>query len=1058
MPSHRCGAPRAPRSVFALAAGALVLTAAAQPGVERVEGLHDHSPRWHAITEARLVLAPGKVIERGTLVMRDGLIVAVGAQLPVPAGARVWALPGRTVYAGFIDLASSLGVPAALRERPPANPRWGPGADAPPAAARPIPPLTGRGLAASNAMLRAEQQVGTQLELKADELKAARELGFTTVLAAPSVGIFRGQSALLNLGDGGDAKRLLLAERVAQHLGLDVDSGRAYPNSLMGSIALLRQTWSDARWFGQAQQAARGGPQGIERIAAHAGLAALQDAVAGRQPVFFAADDEQDYARIGRLREEFGFRLVLQGNGHEYRRAAQLKALGAPLLLPLNFPPAPELEQPDAALDVGLETLQHWEQAPSNAAYLAAQGLEFALSAHGLKEPRREFWPRLRQAVRRGLAPEQALAALTTVPARLVGESARLGSLEPGHLANLLVARGDLFRDEQAEPEWSFVDGQPYALEAAARPDLRGRWQLADASWQIGGSAAKPELSLGDTRCELRQQGRQLLLRLPCGQVEPAQWQQLVAELDGERLSGQLLRPDGSRLSWEARRVAPHQASEAAPPKAEALPPPPSAGYPAGALAETLAPRPAALLLRHATLWTSGPAGKLENHDLLVQDGKISAIGQDLKAPAGAELLELAGKHVSPGLIDAHSHTAIARGINEFSSSITAEVRVGDVLDATDINLYRELAGGLTTANLLHGSANTIGGQSQVIKLRWGQDAEALKFKGALPGIKFALGENVKQSWEAASSRYPQTRMGVEQLLRDAFQTARHYQRERARWQGNPKAIAEPRRDLQLETLVELLERKRAIHIHAYRADEILMFTRLAREFGLRVAAFQHVLEGYKVASEIASIGAGASTFSDWWTYKMEVQDAVPYNGVIMTRAGVLSSFNSDSDELARRLNTEAAKAVKYGGLSESEALKLVTINPARQLGVEQRVGSLEPGKDADFVIWSGPPLSGYSRAEQTWIDGRRSYSLARDTELRQAAERERQRLLAKALPERLAALQAAPAGRPTAAGGSPVRELLDWLALQNEVHQATRLRGSYWAGGAWHECTEDAP
>jgi len=383
---------------------------------------------------------------------------------------------------------------------------------------------------------------------------------------------------------------------------------------------------------------------------------------------------------------------------------------------------------------------------------------------------------------------------------------------------------------------------------------------------------------------------------------------------------------------------------------------------------------------------------------------------------------------------------------------------VADVIDATDINIYRELAGGLTAANLLHGSANTIGGQNQVIKLRWGQDAESLKFKEAAPGIKFALGENVKQSnWgDGNNTRYPQTRMGVEQLLRDAFQAAREYDARWAEWKRNPKGSEQPRRDLQLDTLVELLQRKREIHIHSYRADEILMFTKIAKEFGLKVAAFQHVLEGYKVAKEIAAIGAGSSTFSDWWAYKMEVVDAIPYNGAMMQNVGVSTSFNSDSNELARRLNTEAAKAVRYGGLSETEALKFVTINPARQLGVGDRVGSLEVGKDADFVLWSGNPLATTSRAEQTWIEGRPYFSRSEDARLREQQRAERERLLAKAVTARLAAGGSA-GGRPGAPGGneSAGQLALDESRLQQWLHEQARYAESY-GNGEWHECTEE--
>jgi imidazolonepropionase-like amidohydrolase len=503
------------------------------------------------------------------------------------------------------------------------------------------------------------------------------------------------------------------------------------------------------------------------------------------------------------------------------------------------------------------------------------------------------------------------------------------------------------------------------------------------------------------------------------------------------------------------------------PPKTEPSVPAWGGQYPAGAYAMGERPAPGNVLVKNATVWTSGPAGKLANADVWVKGGKIAAVGTNLDAP-GATVIDAKGKHVTPGLIDAHSHTAAVGGLNESTSSVTAEVRVADVLDATAISIYRQLAGGITSANVMHGSANTIGGQTQTIKFRWGQDAEGLKFANALPGIKFALGENVKQSnFNTEQNRYPQTRMGVDQLVRDAFAAARQYQKEWAVWRSNPKAGIEPRRDLQLDALVELLEKKRAVHIHSYRADEILAFARTAKEIGIPVATFQHVLEGYKVADAIRDIGAGGSSFSDWWAYKMEVYDAIPYNGALMHNAGVLTTFNSDSDELARRMNTEAAKAVRYGGVKDTEALKFVTYNAAKQLGIDQYVGSLEVGKDADFVIWSDDPLSPKARAEETWIDGRRYYDMKSDTRLREWADTEKRRLIAKALPVRLARLQAP--GGPASPGGPPrgdspptsvSNELREWLAhlqRQRALHHAGNYRGEYWNGGDWHECTEDA-
>ena len=407
--------------------------------------------------------------------------------------------------------------------------------------------------------------------------------------------------------------------------------------------------------------------------------------------------------------------------------------------------------------------------------------------------------------------------------------------------------------------------------------------------------------------------------------------------------------------------------------------------------------QPEVLLVRGATVWTSGPQGVLENADLLIRRGKVARIGQGLDAPSGAIVIDAAGKHVTPGLIDCHSHSAIDGAVNEGTNIITAEVRIADVIDPTSISIYRQLAGGLTTANLLHGSANSIGGQNAVIKLRWGAGPEELRLEGAPEGIKFALGENPKQSnWGGNSgTRYPQTRPGVEQSIRSAFLAARDYQR---RWQEHERSGAAdsvpPRRDLQLEALVEILEGERLVHSHSYRADEILMLLRVAEELGFKISSFQHVLEGYKVADELAAHGAGASTFSDWWAYKYEVVDAIPHNGTLMTDRGVVVSFNSDDSELARRLNLEAAKAVRYGGVAQDEALKLVTLNPAIQLGIEDQVGSLEPGKDADFVLWSGHPLSTYSRAEQTWVDGERQFDRQADLAAREEVEAKRAELI----------------------------------------------------------------
>jgi imidazolonepropionase-like amidohydrolase len=406
------------------------------------------------------------------------------------------------------------------------------------------------------------------------------------------------------------------------------------------------------------------------------------------------------------------------------------------------------------------------------------------------------------------------------------------------------------------------------------------------------------------------------------------------------------------------------------------------------------------VLIRDATILTASH-GRIERGSILIRDGKIAAVGATVDAPSTATVIDASGLFVTPGIIDCHSHMAIEGGVNEGTISVSSMVGTDDVLDSTDIDLYRAVAGGVTTANILHGSANAIGGRNAVIKLRWGQDADGLRFEGAPPGIKFALGENPKRSNRSVrpgtERRYPATRMGVVDVIRQAFTDAAEYRDKWRRYEAGGRSGVPPARDLKLEALVEVLEGKRLVHAHSYRADEILQLLRVAEELGFKIATFQHVLEGYKVADEIAAHGAGASTFSDWWAYKVEAFDAIPYNAALMTERGVVVSINSDSAEEVRHLNQEAAKTMKYGGLSEEQALQLVTLNPARQLRIDERVGSIDEGKDADLVLWKNHPLSVYAVAQKVYIDGQVYFDREQDLAQRTAREKEKQELLAKA-------------------------------------------------------------
>ncbi len=966
------------------------------------QGLRENDPRVHALMNARIVTAPGKTIEKGTVIIRDGLIVEAGASVNLPADARIWDLTGKTIYPGFIDAYSRVGLPETLQPEPL---RREVDEDKPDAKPKEIPREAVKGTHAWNPKVTPERNASNVLTLDKKASRTLRELGFTSALVVPGRGIFRGASALVDLQEA-DANTLVVAPQVAQHIAFDLNRGRSagYPTSLMGCIALIRQTLLDAAWYQAAQDAYRKNPGATERPESNASLAALAEFAQRKQPAVFETEDELDLLRALKVAEEFKLKPILLGNGYEYRVRKSLAK--TPVILTLDFPEVPKIEQPERALDYELHELQHWDRAPSNPALLAAEGIPIAFTTEGLEKPEKEFWSRIRLAVRRGLSKDAALAALTSTPAEIFGVADRMGTIAPGRIANLVVASGDLFT-EKTKVLTTWVDGYYYESDLADERDVRGTWEVTaenqKLSLTVEGEMEKPEAKLAGEKVTLTTNGDAVLLVAPAklfGKGEGAM--RLSGRIAGDAMVGNGdAPPTGTVMSWSAKRTAAFAPKPEEPkpsPLDQALDFPET--FPAGAFGRAAPPEaPAAMLIQGATVWTSGPQGTLQNADVLISGGKITGVGPGLKAPAGASVVDGKNMHVTPGIVDCHSHTAISKGVNEGTHAVTCEVRIGDVVDATDMDIYRELAGGVTAANLLHGSANPIGGQNQVIKFRWGALPEELKFAGAMPGVKFALGENVKQSnWgDNFTTRYPQTRMGVEQLIRDRFRAAQEYD---AAWKN--KSGLPPRRDLQLEALSEIVSGKRLIHCHSYRQDEVLAFLQLATEFKIKVGTLQHILEGYKIADRIAAHGAGGSTFADWWGYKFEAFDAIPDNASIMQSRGVLTSVNSDSGDLARRLNTEAAKSMKYGGISAEDALKLITINPAKQLHIDAKTGSLEVGKDADLVVWNGNPLSNYTRVEQTWIDGRKYFDRAEDTEAQKSFAAQREALVQKALTERV--------------------------------------------------------
>jgi imidazolonepropionase-like amidohydrolase len=963
------------------------------------------TPRVHAIVGARIVTAPGQVIENGTVVMRDGVITAVGAGIPVPADARLWDGDSLTVYPGLID---AFVMPAEAAGSGPQGPQGGR-----PRAAAAAP---SRGAAHELAVVRAEIHVSETQGLSKEQADGLRAAGFAAVQVAPRSGIVRGQSAVVGLRNG-EPNDVIVKDDAAQVVALEA-AREGYPGSLMGAIAVIRQAFMDAKWYRDALAVYQRAPQGKERPEVNLSWAALEPVIAGRQPALFVADEMLEVLRAATLAREAGVTAQILGVGDEYKRVREIAATGVPLIVQVGFPEAPDLSDADNAVDVSTEELRHWNQAPENPAFLARNGVTFALTANGLKDVK-SFRANVGKAIERGLTRDQALAAVTTVPARLLGLSDRLGTIAPGRMANLTVTRGELF-SEQGKVAEVWVDGDRYDVMGSAGSGVKANWDL---SWAPGAAGTRHTLMVEadkDTTVRLvvgadtlkatgvRYQGSRIVFTIQRGS-EPAETFDLTARNDV--LRGTLMAGAGSHKVVGVKKPD----ADKAPGRQKDEPvvtPVVMGNTEAWRMASPAAPP--AVLVRNATIWTAGPEGTLENADLLVRAGKIAAVGKGLTAPAGAVVIAAAGRHVAPGIIDEHSHSAILGNVNECTNSVTCEVRIQDVINSESVNIYRQLAGGTTIMHLLHGSCNAIGGQLSVIKNKWGESPDRLLMPSVAPTVKFALGENPKQSnWGAQRPdppRYPQSRAGVEQVIRDAFTRARDYQAEWAEWNARKQGLP-PRRDIQTEALAEMVDGTRLIHAHSYRQDEILMLMRLCEDFGFKVNTFTHILEGYKVADEMATHGVSAIGFSDWWGYKFEVIDAIPYSGYLMWDRGVNTGFNSDDSELARRLNTEAAKAVKYGGVPPEEAIKFVTLNPARSLQIDDRVGSLVVGKDADFSIWNGSPLSPYAACEQTWIEGRKYFDRAEDLAGRATLAKERDALVARVKAQKKEGPGAGPPG-----------------------------------------------
>lgn len=1002
-------------------------TAAAQVTTTPVDGLRSKTVRLIALTKCTVVPEPGRRIDNATVIIRNDRIEAVGAGLAIPAGADVRDCSGLWVYAGFVDPYLELADVGASSRRDKNGPGFSDEDEGPT-----TPPASGA--RHWNQAVKPEYRASSSISIGDEAIASLLRVGVTAGAVSDHDGIFRGSAASVLLRPG-RAATVVIADNVYQGLSFRKGSSKTpYPSSQMGSIALIRQAFFDADWYGKAHAYSSTHPRSIPPEV-NVSLEALRAAMDTKQTFVAHTQDELDIVRWDRIAKETSASMIYVGTGREFHRLATLAPLKPTIILPVDLPEAPDVRDPISAHDVGLGDLMHWYWAADNARLIDSIGCTIAFTTNGLKD-HGLFLKRVRSFVERGFDSSKALAALTTIPARLSGIADRCGRIAPGYYANLVIATENIFV-EKSTIRSVFVAGQTTDLVRPAELDIRGTWSITSTALPrplkitITGTADEPSAkATADSTnipMTLSVRGSRMLFTLRTDTLGVAGVMRCVAVADSILINGTIDAPNGTLGTFVMRRDSANKSDIKKNNwiKITSRIPFPSTRLPFGPFGFDVEPAQRSVLLKNATVWTCGQSGTLQQSDVLLQNGRIAGVGKGL---SGADTtLDCTGMHITPGIIDEHSHIAITRGVNEGTHAVTTEVRIGDVLDPDDVNIYRQLSGGVTASHLLHGSANPMGGQLQLIKLRWGQDAEGLKFQGAVPTVKFALGENVKQSnWgDRFSVRYPQTRMGVEELMRDAFRAAREYEADMKK--VNDPTVVPVRRDIQLDALVEILNSKRYIHCHSYVQSEILMLMRLAEEFGFRVRTFTHILEGYKVAKEMAKHGAGASSFSDWWAYKFEVYDAIPENPAILHENGVLVSVNSDDAEMARRLNQEAAKSVKYGGVSEDTAITFCTINPATQLAVNDKVGSLDVGKDADVVVWTGHPLSNMSRVERTFVDGRLMFDRAHDAQLR-ARDAQLRTLLEQE------AMKAADAGAALTKGGKPAKHEYDCEDMDDEM------------------------
>jgi imidazolonepropionase-like amidohydrolase len=925
-----------------------------------------------AFTNATIYVTPTEVLKNATLLIKDGKVDAVGKNVKIPEGTITTDLEGKTIYPSFIDAYSSFGISKPKR-----------------AASR----TRGTQYDASregyywNDHIRPDTNPISAFKFDGKKAKDLINAGFGVVNTHMQDGIIRGNGLLIALNPNASDAYRILDTKSGQYFSFSksVQSRQAYPSSRMGAMALLRQTYLDADWYAKGNM--KNKDMALEALNANKNLTQI-----------FETGNHLDALRADKVGDEIGVQFTIVGSGDEYERVSDIKATNANFIIPINFSNAYDVSNPLLAQQISLRDMRKWNQEPSNLSVLSKNGVNFALTTHELKSVK-SFHKNLQKAIKYGFDETKALAALTTVPASILGNSS-IGNLKSGSHANFIITSGNVF-DAKTTIYENWVQGAKNIVSDMTIKDITGDYMLSvnNKNYQLSvtGSGAKQKgaIKQGDKKIKSKFSFKDDWIAITLN--EDSGYTRMIGKVinSSNVMQGTAFDTEGNETTWSASKKVSNSKKSSKNKKGadnNALTVMP-VSYPNIGFGNYVQPEQQTILIKNVTVWTSEDAGILENTDVLLKDGKIAQIGKGLKARRALEI-DGTGKHLTAGIVDEHSHIA-ASSINEGAQNSSAEVTIEDVVDPTDINIYRNISGGTTTAQILHGSANPIGGRSAIIKLKWGENAESMIYDDTPKFIKFALGENVKQSRSSNGTRFPQTRMGVEQMITDYFTRAKEY--DALKKSGQPY-----RKDLEMETLAEILNKERFISCHSYVQSEINMLMKVADKFDFNINTFTHILEGYKVADKMAAHGVGGSTFSDWWAYKYEVNDAIPYNAAIMHNAGVTVAINSDDREMSRRLNQEAAKTVKYGGMSELDAWKTVTINPAKLLHIDDKVGSIKEGKDADVVLWNNHPMSIYAKVEKTIIDGRVFFDRAEDAKKRLAIKEEKSKLINMMLNEKM--------------------------------------------------------